>query len=188
MTGKSRIYTDTPEKNRLEELERERESRMRKQEERKRQRVMKQIFREHNKKLKIVSRENINLSTSSSDTDWSLVFESDDLSDEVSEKENTIELLQDDDIINENDFLWVKFPVKSNIICYIELVIEVINLNEYLIKFLHCKKPGYNFFYPVVDNISTVDRCDILLKLPAHNSAKMARTSSLLSFRINLSA
>ncbi|KAJ8948256.1 hypothetical protein NQ314_008451 [Rhamnusium bicolor] len=114
--GKSRVYTDTPEKNRLEELERERESRMRKQKERQRQRVMKQIFPEHNKKSKIVSRENRNLSTSSSYTDRSLVFESDNLSDEFSEQENTIELLQDDDIINENDFLLVKFPVKSNII------------------------------------------------------------------------
>lgn len=134
----------------------------------------------------MVSRDDRKFSTSSSDTNQSLYLESDDLSDEFSEEENT-KLLQDDDIIHENDYLLVKFPLKSNTLFYIGKVLEVTNYSEYLIKFLRRKTSDYTFYYPVIDDISTVDRSDIVLKLPQPTSAKTARTSSFLSFRINLS-
>lgn len=120
-----------------------------------------------------------------------MVLESDGVSEEFSEEEqedeNVVKLLQDDDEIQLNDFLLVKFPLKTNIIYYVGKVTEVINLHEYSLNFLRRKTPGYTFFYPVVEDISTVDRQNVVLKLPVPTSAKTARTSSLLSFKIDLS-
>ena len=127
------------------------------------------------------------LSSSSSDTEVSVVLDSDEASDEFDDLEN-MELLKDDDEINVNEFLLVKFPLKTNIIYYVGNVVDTINLNEFLIKFLRRKMPGYNFFYPNVDDISTIDRCDIMLKLPAPNTSKTARTSRLMSINANLSS
>lgn len=180
--GKSRIYTDTPEKDRLQQMENERESRKKKQEERKRQKVIKQVFPE-NKKLKVTRKD----STSSSEDDQSILLESDDQSDDFSEEENSLEVLNDEDIINKNDFLLIKFIVKSTTIHYVGKVIDIIKPNEYMIHFLRRKVPGYKFIYPVVDDISAVNRSDVVLKLPQPSSAKTARTSRLLYFAANLS-
>lgn len=66
------------------------------------------------------------LSVSSSDTDESIVVESDDISDEFSEPENE-HLITDDDVIQQNDFVLVKFPLKTNVFYYVGQVIEIIN-------------------------------------------------------------
>lgn len=44
----------------------------------------------------------------------------------------------------------------------------------------------FKFYYPLVEDTSTVDRYDLVLKLPQPNPSKTARTSSLLTFNINL--
>jgi len=64
--GKSRIFTGTPEKNRLEEIERERERRKRIKEERNRKRVLKQVFPEQ-KEDYVATKKKRKISTSSSD-------------------------------------------------------------------------------------------------------------------------
>ncbi|KAF5294713.1 hypothetical protein FQA39_LY00197 [Lamprigera yunnana] len=139
-TGKSRIYTDTPEKN--------------------------------------------------SETEQSVNLESDELNDDFSdfEYENSPYLLLNDDIIHENDYLVVKFQLKSNIVHCIGTVTEVINVEDFEIKFLRQKSLSYQFFYPAVEDKATVDRAVIIPKLPALNSPKTTRTSSLISFDINLSS
>lgn len=183
--GKSRIFTETPEKNRLEEIERERERRKRIKEERNRKRVLKQVFPEQ-KEDYVATKKKRKISTSSSDTDESIELASDDMSDDFSDMESA-NLLTDDDIIQQDDFVLVKFPLKTSIYYYIGRVVEVINSNEFVIKFLRRKTPGFKFYYPLVEDTSTVDRYDLVLKLPQPNSSKTARTSSLLTFNINLS-
>lgn len=184
--GKSRIYTDTPEKNRLEEIEQERENRRKKKEDIKKRRVMRQVFSEQNKKDKTASKNNRRPSTTSTETDQSLVLESDDLSDQFSE-DIAMDLLKDDDVINKNDFLLIKFPSKTNVVHYVGMVTEIINPNEYMVRFLRRKVPSDKFYYPAVEDTSIVDRCDIVLKLTAPEAAKTARTSSLFSFKIDFS-
>ncbi|XP_074034144.1 uncharacterized protein [Leptinotarsa decemlineata] len=168
--GKSRIFTTTPEKNRLEGIEKERERRKQIQCELNQKRLLKQVFPE-NKKAKIATKLTRKMSTSSSDSDESIVLESEEISDDFSDEEN-VHLITDDDDINKNDFVLVKFPLKMTVSYYVGKVIESLNLNEFQIKYLRRKVPDYKFYYPLVDDISTVDRRDLVLKLPKPNSAK----------------
>lgn len=184
--GKSRIFTSTPEKSRLEEIERERERRKNIQCERNQKRLLKQVFPE-NKRAKHATKRIRKMSTSSSNSDESIVLESDEISDDFSDLEN-VHFITDDDEIHQNDFVLVKFSLKISVSYYVGKVIESLNLNEFPIKYLRRKVPGYKFYYPLVDDISTVDRSDLVLKLPEPNSAKTARTSSLITFNINLSS
>ncbi|XP_074035914.1 uncharacterized protein [Leptinotarsa decemlineata] len=184
--GMSRIFTTTPEKNRLGGIEKERERRKQIQCERNQKRLLKQVFPE-NKKAKIATKLTRKMSTSSSDSDESILLESEEISDDFSDEEN-VHLITDDDDINKNDFVLVKFPLKMTVSYYVGKVIESLNLNEFQIKYLRRKVSDYKFYHPLVDDISTVDRRDLVLKLPKPNSAKTARTSSLLTFNINLSS
>lgn len=84
--GKSRILTDTPEKSRLEEIEHARERRKQIQQERNQRRVLKQIF-PVNKRPKNATQSKRTMSTSSSNTDESIVFESDEISDDFGDME-----------------------------------------------------------------------------------------------------
>lgn len=142
---KSTIHTDTPEKTRLKEIEQE------------------QIKKEKkNRRGKLLTSRNLDVS--SSNTDQLICLESKNyISDEFSEEENTIEPFQDEDIINETDYLLVKFSLKSSVIYAIGIVLEVVNLNEHVVTFLRRKAPEYKFYFPQVDDISTDDRCDIIL-------------------------
>lgn len=87
------------------------------------------------------------------------------LSDDFSDLEN-VHFITDDDEIHQNDFVLVKFSLKMSVSYYVGKVIESLNLNEFQIKYLRRKVPGYKFYYPLVDDISTVDRSDLVLKLP----------------------
>lgn len=148
---------------------------------------MKQVFQKFCTKSGADRGNTSNFSTSSSDSNQSIVLESDDcISDTFSDEENEMKLL-DDEMIHVEDYLLVKFPLKSSIKYYVGKVIQVLNVNEYQIKFLRRKSQGYHFIYPVIDDIATIDRCDIVAKLPVPNSAKTARTSSLLSFNVDIS-
>jgi len=67
------------------------------------------------------------------------------MSDDFSDMESA-NLLTDDDIIQQDDFVLVKFPLKTSIYYYIGRVVEVINSNEFVIKFLRRKTPGFKFY------------------------------------------
>ncbi|KAG5898716.1 hypothetical protein JTB14_020910 [Gonioctena quinquepunctata] len=123
------------------------------------QKMIEKVFPEHNVKIKPQRERKI--SESSSDSNHTVVLDSDDVSGD-----------SDDDIMNENDFVLVKFCTKVEVIYYIARVISA---------------KSTELFYPLVDDISIVERDDIVLKLPEPNSAKTARTASLLLFYINLS-
>lgn len=92
----------------------------------------------------------------------------------------------EDNEIRENDFVLVKFPTKVTVSYYVGKIIECLNINKFQSKYLRCKTPGYKFHYPLVDDISIDDRSDLVLKLPEPNSAKTARTSSLITFKLDL--
>lgn len=106
------------------------------------------------------------------------------MSDEFSDVDYS---LTDEDILKENDYVLVKFPEKTTIIYYVGVITKPLHLNEFEVKFLRRKRPGYKFYFPDIDDIATVARSDIVLKLPHPNSAKTARTSSLVTFSANLS-
>ncbi|KAK9692600.1 hypothetical protein QE152_g35052 [Popillia japonica] len=149
-------------------------------------RLLKQVF-PNNKIAKVTKKIIRKTSTSNSDTEESIVLEADEISDDFSDVEN-VHLITDDDQIHQNDFVLVKFPTKMTAVYYIGKVLKCLNLNEFQIKYLRRKTPGYKFYYPLVDDISAVDRSDLVSKLPAPNSAKTARTSCLLTFNVNLSS
>ncbi|KAK9744406.1 hypothetical protein QE152_g7781 [Popillia japonica] len=128
-------------------------------------RLLKQVFPD-NKIAKTTKKIIRKMSTSSSDTEESIALEADEISDDFSDVGN-VHLITDDNQIHQNDFVLVKFPTKMTAVYYIGEVLECLNLNEFQIKYLR------------------LDRSDLVSKLPAPNSA---RTSSLLTFIINLSS
>ncbi|KAK9752251.1 Tc5 transposase DNA-binding domain [Popillia japonica] len=101
--GKSRIYTDTPEKNRLEQLEYERGARKKNLEEKKIQKVMNKLFPKNNEKTKRIPQRKRKMSESSSDSNHTVVLESDEYSDDS--EGDAVPTLRNDDVINDNDFL-----------------------------------------------------------------------------------
>jgi hypothetical protein len=95
-----------------------------------------------------------------SDVD-SLLFSVSDFSDEESIKE-----LTDDQEISTNDYVLVKFPSKKNVIYYIGKIQQIVDMDEYQVKFLRRKSSYLKFFYPDVDDVSEVNRQDIFAILP----------------------
>lgn len=184
--GKSRIYTDTPEKDRLEELEREKENRYKRKKTTKKESVTRQVFTQQTKnKNEGKKNKKKTVSSSDSESNESIILESDEVSDDFSDVDYS---LTDNDELDKNDYVLVKFASKTTIVHYVGIVTEVLNLNEFEIKFLRRKQPGYKFYLPNVEDKSVVDRGDIVLKLPPPNSAKTVRTSSLITFSVNMSS
>lgn len=186
--GQSRIYTDTPEKDRLEAIENLKADRKKKQEERKKKKVMKVLFAEENKPTK-ARKVQKHSSTDSSDSEVSIELASDDdLSEGFSDDEaNNQFLLTEDDNININNYILVKFPTKARERFFVGKVTRVVSQQEFEVTFLRCKSSIHKFYYPTVSDESIVDRPDIIAKLPDPMSSKTARTSSLLSFNFNFS-
>lgn len=117
-----------------------------------------------------------------------MVLASDDVSESFSaDEEENLYLLTDDDIIAMDNFLLVKFPTKKNERCFVGKVTKVYDQQEFEVTFLRCKSSTYKFYYPAVSDESTLDRKDIIARLPEPKSSKTARTSSLLSFDFNFS-
>lgn len=79
---------------------------------------------------KVASKKKREASTSSSGTNDYIHFESYDISD----LEN-YNLLTDDDIIQQNDFVLVQFPLKTSIL-HVGEVVEILNLEKLGIKYL----------------------------------------------------
>lgn len=179
--GKSRIYTDTPEKNRLEELEREKEIKKQKCEEMKKRRA---AMKNELGNKKILTKNKIKDKTdSSSESDVSMSVHdesSDDLSDELeSLKELTNETL------NPLDFVLVRFPVKNTMVHFVGQILAIDETGALRIKFLRRKGLSSTFYFPTIDDLSNIDADDIVAKLLLPSRSGTARTASYFTFQYN---
>lgn len=189
--GKSRIYTDTPEKNRLEEIEKAKEAKKQEQERRQRAKEMKRV-------LHLLSDSNITTKpkkqkkteeTDSEDETYMSFRESscspiEEMS-EGSDIENEIPVLAEH--IKEESFVLVKFEKKKSVLHYVGQVVTKYSPTEYKVLFLR-KKPGtWKFVFPNTKDEGTVYLSDVVYILPQPKSASTARTANIFSFEKDLS-
>ncbi|KAK4873758.1 hypothetical protein RN001_013118 [Aquatica leii] len=193
--GKSRIHTSTPEKERIQELETMRKQKL---ERKNTKRNKLQNGGEVNKKVREKGKgkppkkklKKIESDSSDSDVDLpqNIVHETkffDDLSDSLDEfQDNDVPMLLDDDVINCNDYLLVKFPTNKRALHYIGRVESCNNDGSYTVNFLRKYKNGFHF--PDLQDISTVSREDIVSKIPNPVEAPgTSRMCSLIKFYFN---
>lgn len=171
--GRSKILTETPEKNLIESeyLERER------------------------KKKAPTIKKKIYDSESEPEIQENIVDdeESDDVSEFDQEKSDTeffesMEPIIDPDTgrrnLTQGDFVLVRFATKKVLKHYVGKILEVID-DCYEINFLRYKKG--KFIYPQAQDISTVDLEDIVMKLPFPKKFEgTARLQASLTFSVNL--
>ena len=171
--GKSRILTSTPEKNRIEEETRERETKKRKASEK----IQKSVL--NKKGIKTGSGSNLE-SPSSEEEDI-----------EISDSEDEYQLLEDSEnadyeAIKENDFLLVKFSSKKQ---QIHFVGQVLKKNAFECTCTFLKRDGISvkkFIFPQNEDVWEVPVCDIVCKLPQPvASGGMKRTARILTFPVN---
>lgn len=185
-TGCSRIFTDSVEKNRLEQIEMERNKKEAAKQ------VKKQVFPDESKVKQKTNIRRIKKVDSSESSDSEIemkkpryhLSDSDFLSE--SEDNDDLQLLLDDEDINKDDYLLVRFPTKRNVKYYVGLVVESnVHADEFEVKFLR-KKKTYGFCFPDVEDIATVLRSDVVSKLPPPTSMKAtSRLSSYIKFDVN---
>lgn len=194
--GKSRIYTDTPEKTRIEELEKNREMKRLEKEQKSKAREMKRTLNllnedcDKSSKPKRKKTKEIETVSSDSETDVTLRESSASPFDvlEENEEEDDYVVPVDPENIKDDAYVLVKFEKKTSVIYYVGQIIKHFSLTELMVSFLR-KKPGSSmkFVFPDVKDEASVDLSDIVLILPDPKSAKTARTASILSFKKDLS-
>lgn len=190
-SGKSRIFTSTPEKERVQELE------AAKSRKRNRNLVKRKVASEFSDK--VMSKKNERKKrfkscneTSSSDSEIELPqkqFGSDSDIDMGSESDNNeaMQELLDDDILKEGDYVLVRFPTKKTVRHYVGQITEAQDQIEYLVKFLR-KRGSDAFSFPDTDDLSIVNRQDILVKLPKPLEVRgTSRMKSLIRFSVKFS-
>lgn len=191
LPGISRIYTDSPEKYRLEEIEKAKA--MKKQEQERKQRV-----KEMKRALNLLSDTNITpkpkrqkktVETDSEDeTDISLRESSCSSIEEMSEGsdiENETPVMSED--IKEDSFVLVKFEKKKSVLHYVGQVVIKYNPTEYNVSFLRKKPSTWKFVFPDTKDEGTVSISDVVCILPQPKSAFTARTAKIFSFGKDLS-
>jgi hypothetical protein len=95
------------------------------------------------------------------DSDLDMDFDEDNLPDE----------LLDDETVSVGDFVLVRFSTKKKVLYFVGHVQELLDCDEYLVKFLRRRK-NYGFCYPAVDDISSIPRKEIIAKLPKPHEIK----------------
>lgn len=190
--GKSRIYTDTPEKDRLEEIGNLKEIKKMEQERKAKAREVRRALNVLSEPVVTKpkrSRKTIEIASETESDDES-AWESSSSFDELFEDSNTeneVPVSINPQNITEESFLLIKFEKKKSVTYYVGQVIEKFNSSEFKISFLR-KKPGsWNFVFPTNKDEGTVDVSDIELVLPEPKSAATARTANIFSFAKDLS-
>lgn len=191
--GKSRILTDTPEKDRLQmlhdEKEKKRQEKEKKQEEKK-LKVTKNIF-QSKKDTKKRKKRRRDLSDSDTDSDLSaglMSCDDEDISSEQEESNDDTFSAPNPENIEIGDFILVKFEKKKSVLHYVASVVSKFGLTEYNVSYLRKKPSSWIFVYPPVEDLASVDFTDVVLKLPSpYRSRGTSRTSSLFKFSVDLS-
>lgn len=165
---KSRIYTDTPEKDKI---------------------LARYISKmKENQQKTTRSNKVCQISSSDSESEELILSDSDDISLGLGSEweDDNPKLLLDSELLKENQFVLVKFDQKSNNVFYIGEILKVINQNDFDVKFL--RKNLHKFIYPLIDDISSVKRNDIvsLLPYPTHVPGTV-RTRHHFRFNVDLS-
>ncbi|KAK5648004.1 hypothetical protein RI129_002896 [Pyrocoelia pectoralis] len=176
--GKSRIYTDTPEKQRLEEIENKKSLKIKK--------VVRKMYTsneivstpKNTKKAPIKKPRPQEINLTSSESDISLNDNSDD---DISDELEIIKDFDDDKLKNE-DFVLVRFPVKHTMIHFVGQILSSVSDATYRVKFLRRKGLSTTFYFPNIEDITSVDSDDILAKLTTPLRSGTARTSSYFQF------
>ncbi|XP_039759705.1 uncharacterized protein LOC120633562 [Pararge aegeria] len=176
--GKSRIYTDTPEKNELEERHRLKELKKIEQERKARAKAVKRSLKELNSRQKKKKPKQIESDEDSEETEGSqfslresstspIDFETDEETDDRSINDN---LNVTPEKIKDNCFLLVKFAKKTSVVYYIGKVLSHYSPTELKISYLR-KKPGsWSFFFPDIEDIHTLYISDVAMILPPTTS------------------
>ncbi|KAG5872324.1 hypothetical protein JTB14_037572 [Gonioctena quinquepunctata] len=180
--GKSRIYTSTPEKETIEELEKAKLMNVKKTN------TSRKLVSESKPKIMQSSKqpkrrkknEAVSDDISSSDSDINLPFIAtkkikNDLSDtdmdlDFSADDDELNELLDDEKISRDDYLLVKFATKKISSHYVGKVIDVMENGEFEVTFL--KKCIKGFVYPEVEDISYIERKDIVSKYVEDNQIR----------------
>ncbi|KAB0805286.1 hypothetical protein PPYR_02256 [Photinus pyralis] len=211
--GKSRIYTSTPEKTRIEELEEIRKLKLDKSGTKKKlvinktsiqtlksrkptitQNIQKKGNKNNTRKRTKIPKESDTSSDSNSEsfkfmTKKNKFLDSSSDSDidmTESDCDEFSKLLDDEEILCD-DYVLVQFPTKKTVIHYVGQVIQLAENGEFVIKYL--RNTHNRFHFPTVDDISTITRSEIVGKLPRPTSVTgNARLSSFLKFNVNFSS
>lgn len=186
LPGKSRIYTDTPEKNRLEEIEKAKEMKKQEQERKKRAKEMKRalhLLSDTSKTVRLKRQKKTVETDSEDESDISLRESSCSPIEEMSEGsdiENEIPVMTEN--IKEESFVLVKFEKKKTVLHYIGQVVTKYSPIEYKVSFLRKKENTWKFVFPNTKDEGTVDISDVVCILPQPKSAFTARTANIFSF------
>lgn len=160
--GKSKILTETPEKEALE---------LQKIENKKKVSVTKKVFPTPVD------------SSSESDTFSVHDFSDGPLSDEDVDMEVPNKINYEDLYVGE--YIIVKFCTKKTVVHYVGQIKEKAN---YEVQVAFMRKKGMKFYFPQTEDISTVELSDVVCKLPSPSNIKgTERTQSLISFKFNQS-
>lgn len=171
--SKSTIYTYTPEYEQRQSLEAERN----------RKNSLKQKKASVKRDLMVVGKKR-NISTSSeSSTEVVLQDSSDDDDEDFFED---LKLISDNANIAIGNFVLVKFNGSKVEIFYAGKIISFKD-EEYEITFLRRQRNTNSFSFPTVEDISAIEKKDIVAVLPLSSTHGTARTSSVFKFNVNFS-
>lgn len=194
--GKSRIYTNTPEKERLEELAKIKELKRNKKEQIQRIKELKTARKllglcpesdVRAKKIKKRKLSEISSSSSSCTSDFEVKDFSSDSNfcpseDEASDNQLTPIKIKPENL-KEGDFVLIKFEKKKSIKHYVGKILLKYDSSEYQVSYLR-KKPSGSFVFPDVKDEASVNITDIILQLPMPTVTNGTnRTASLFYFK-----
>ncbi|CAG9764577.1 unnamed protein product [Ceutorhynchus assimilis] len=94
----------------------------------------------------------------------------------------SFESLQDDDEVNINSYILVKFLVKTASIYYVGIVVDNISDKKFKVKYLRRRGNSNKFYFPQIEDIETCEQSDIYAKLRIYSKA---RRDSTLTFYHN---
>lgn len=179
--GKSRIYTDTPEKERLELVA----------EEKRKKRA--EAFLKKTKRRK----KNERLVESSSENEEDIISQHSDS--DIYDIESDLESIEEVNCeqkeklsafdINTNDFLLIKLGQKRSV-HYVAQVLDKSSMTEYEVSYLR-KRQGFGrimFTFPKEPDMAYANFTDVVLKLTPQAKSVTVRRSHLYSFEENLSS
>lgn len=196
LPGKSRIYTYTPEKNRLEEIEKAKKL---KKEEQERKRMAKEKKRVLNLLsdtetatkpqgvIKPKKRKTLKQKTDSEDeTDCEDIISFRESSCSPIEESFEVSDLENDNVvltenIKEGGFVLVKFEKKKTVLYYVGQVMKKYSPTEYHVSFLRKKSKGWAFVFPNIKDEGTVYLTDVVSILSLSRPALTARTANIFN-------
>lgn len=176
-TGGSKIYTDTPEKDKLEEIEMEKLLKEQK-------RISRNLFGKKTNTGKPLTKKFKAKEPSSSSEDSVAISVHGNSDDDFSDEYEDLSEITGTPKSNKDDFVLVRFKVKNAMVHFVGQILELNHLTS-KIKFLRRKGLSNTFYFPAVDDISVAANDDIISKLTPATKTGTARTSSYFQFYYN---